>query len=95
MPRVRSQKIRLRVSSLSDLIDGRGKFLQKRAQHRHEFGRHILRQSADARVAGREPRAADAFGHVVNLFAFAERVEEHGHRPDVHAERCPSRAGAN
>ena len=73
---------------LVHFVNRRGKFLQKLPQHRQKIRRHIVGQTADARVAGREPRAADALAQVVNLLALAERAQEHRHRPDVQRHRA-------
>ena len=86
MSRVRSMKMRLRVSSLSISSIVAGNSFRNFRSIGTKSGRHIVGKSADARVTGREPRAADAFAQIVNLFAFAERVEEDRHRADVHGE---------
>ena len=50
-------------------------------------GRDVERKSADAhRVVG-QPRAAVLLEEVEDQLALAERVEEHGHRADVHRVR--------
>ena len=47
-------------------------------------GGNVQRKPADAHGVVGQPRAAVLLEQVENELALAERVEEHGHRPDVH-----------
>jgi hypothetical protein len=48
-----------------------------------EAGRHIHHQPADAKIRRRQTATGRSFDQIQNLFAFAKRVEEDGHRADV------------
>ena len=57
-------------------------------------GRNVERQPTDAHRVVREPGAAELLEEVKDQFALAERVQEHGHRADIHRVRTKPEAVA-
>ena len=86
--RVRSTKMRLRVSRPSDLVEHRHNFLEKLSQLRGKCFRQVANLAADARVARREPRAGQLLDEIVNLLTLGERVHEHAQSAGIHRERA-------
>ena len=88
MSRVRSTKMRLRVSSLSISSSCGMKPSRNCFELRDEAFRQIANLAADARVGSGETRAGQQLEKIIEFLALGEGVEKHRHRAEIERHRA-------